>query len=58
MAPSPLHEVAEFVKNRARLMVTKAPKEAPILLIAVIALAVIVLLLYALAIKLDVSAGV
>lgn len=56
MTPSVFSEIAEFVKARARLMVVKAPREAPVLLIVVITLAILTLLLYFLAIKLDMNA--
>lgn len=53
MVPSPVQAVAAFLRARAHLMLTKAPKDAPALLIVVLVLGVAALLLIALASKLD-----
>lgn len=53
MIPNPSQSVTVWVRERARLMVTKAPKDAPYLLIAVLFLALVVLALYVLAAKID-----
>lgn len=49
MLPSPVETLGMWIKARAHLMLTKAPKERPRLLVAVFALGVVVLTMYALA---------
>lgn len=51
MAPSPLHIIGEFLKERARQMAVTAPKEAPYLLIFVLVLGIALLLVLAWSIK-------
>lgn len=53
MAPNPIQALAAWVGDRFRLMVTKAPKDAPILLLAVLFLGVLILMLYAYASQSD-----
>jgi hypothetical protein len=53
MTPSPITELLVYLRGRARLLLTQAPKEAPLSLLIVIALGIVLLLLYALAWKLD-----
>lgn len=53
MTPNPVHALAVWLRARTHLMLTKAPREAPVLLLMVMGLGLIVLLLYALAWQLD-----
>lgn len=53
MAPDPIQALAAWVGDRLRLMVTKAPKDAPILLLVVLFLGVLILMLYAFASQSD-----
>lgn len=53
MVPSPVQTVVAFLRARVHLMLTKAPKEAPVALIVVFVLALLVLALYVVATKID-----
>lgn len=56
MAPDPLHSLAAWFRQRFRLVVTRAPRDAPLLLILVLLLGVILLLAYAVAHQADIGA--
>lgn len=56
MAPDPLHSLAAWFRRRFHLILTRAPRDAPLLLILVLLLGIIFLLAWAAAHQADIGA--
>jgi hypothetical protein len=55
MLPDPLHSLVTWFRQRFHLILTRAPRDAPLLLVLVLLLGIILLLVYAAAHQADIG---